>query len=241
MVTPFLAGLYTAVFAATALYFSWRGVRARAYAVEFTEHLLHVVMSAVMVAMVWPWWDHLPRVLLLIFFAAATAWFLLMMVLQAAGIAAAGRHGRLGLWYRSLHAVMMAAMVWMIAVMPDHHHRGHGLSRAAHTAGSVLVALMLVLGVIELIAFMRRTADSPAAAARVEAPTPHNLRIQLVHNKTINNDSIVKDSIYDNYSNKQPVIVLAHPDSFVPEHAYAESVGVLAMVLGMAAMCASLL
>lgn len=160
--TPIVSWLFTLLFVGVAGYFARCAIAARARPVELTEHLSHTAMCVVMAAMVWPWWATWPRAIQLAVFVAAAGFFLLMTVLQVAGVAAPGRHGTLGLWYRPVHAVMMAAMVWMIAVMttPGHGHHG-GLSTAAFRTGLVLTALVLAAGLIELVRFLRATAEEP--------------------------------------------------------------------------------
>nr|WP_269452110.1 DUF5134 domain-containing protein [Tessaracoccus coleopterorum] len=78
---------------------------------------MHLLMALVMAAMAWHWWRMLPWTAQLVFFAAATLWFI--------GVAIALRVGRFEreqlvhpAWHQVVHAIMMASMTWMVAVMP---------------------------------------------------------------------------------------------------------------------------
>lgn len=73
------------------------------------NHVLHLVMSAAMIAMAWPVGMGLPTVGPMVFFVLAALWFVL-----AAGRAPSATSDRLTNGY---YAVMMAAMAWMYAVM----------------------------------------------------------------------------------------------------------------------------
>lgn len=73
------------------------------------ERLLHLVMSAAMIVMAWPAGMKLPTVGPIVFFVAATVWFLLVAAHVFSGTA-----GRLTNGY---HAIMMAAVAWLYAVM----------------------------------------------------------------------------------------------------------------------------
>ncbi|MFD4366993.1 DUF5134 domain-containing protein [Rhodococcus sp. NPDC058521] len=124
------------------------------------DHGFHLAMCAAMIAMAWPWGLGVPLVPQGVFFAAATVWF----AVAAARTRAARGHSTVdehvhGLAMGGYHAFMMAAMVWMIAVMagwlpgaPAHDHAaepsmegmaGHGghvpgmdMSGHAHSAGA---------------------------------------------------------------------------------------------------------
>jgi hypothetical protein len=92
------------------------------------ELLLHLVMCAAMVVMAWPVGMELPKVGPMIFFLAAAVWFSLV-----AAHVFSGTPGRLTNGY---HAMMMAAVAWLYAVMsgglpgqPD-HSPGHTMSMA---------------------------------------------------------------------------------------------------------------
>jgi hypothetical protein len=66
---------------------------------DLATPLLHAVMSAAMLAMLWPWQSALPAGLEAGFFAAAAGWFLVV------------ERGARQRWY---DAASMAAMVWML-------------------------------------------------------------------------------------------------------------------------------
>lgn len=107
------------------------------------SQLLHLAMAVAMVVMAWPRGAELPTLGPMLFFLAAAIWFLTGMM----RIATSG--GRLGNGY---HAVMMAAMAWMYAVMNGNvlaphgdpvvtaGHGGHAMHMAAHTAEAIPAA-----------------------------------------------------------------------------------------------------
>ena len=83
--------------------------------------LLHFIMSVAMVVMAWPWGATLPTTGPLVFFLLAAVWFV------AAGVTDAGHRVVNG-----YHALMMAAMSWMYAVMngdllPGRGGTSHGM------------------------------------------------------------------------------------------------------------------
>ncbi|MGK2379538.1 DUF5134 domain-containing protein [Gordonia tangerina] len=72
-------------------------------------HLLHIVMAAAMIAMAWPFGMDLPTTGPMVFFLGAGMWFVVAAIVFADTTAERAAHG--------YHAVMMAAMAWMYAVM----------------------------------------------------------------------------------------------------------------------------
>lgn len=168
---PVLQWVLTVAFSATGFYALVRiGVDRRPLVMG--GHLLHLVMSAGMVAMCWPWWSAIPTVPQVILFAAAVVWFVVLLVLQLArriSRAALGGHGP---WHQAAHAIMMLAMVWMVVGMSTAmagmdadmamdggmHHHGGSLPLWASLSGVLLTAALLAAGVIflvELIACLR--------------------------------------------------------------------------------------
>ena len=91
------------------------------------ERLLHIVMCAAMVVMAWPVGMKLPTLGPMIFFLAAAVWF----VLVAAHVFS-GDDGRLTNGY---HAIMMAAVAWLYAVMT-----GGPLGRLGHPPGHTMAS-----------------------------------------------------------------------------------------------------
>lgn len=141
--SPMLSLVFTAVFLATAVYSLVRlaelgaiGDRSGSRAAELT----HLVMSLAMIAMAWAWTGGPTSpsgVLQIVVFGAATVWFALRALTPGHPRAVAG-----------YHVVMNAAMVWMVAAMPQimgmsmsgdpsggHHHGG-----SSSAAGSVAIA-----------------------------------------------------------------------------------------------------
>lgn len=89
------------------------------------ERLLHIVMCAAMVVMAWPAGMSLPTVGPIVFFLAAAAWFVLV-----ASHLFSGDDGRLANGY---HAIMMAAVAWLYAVMAS-----GPLGPRAHSPGDTM-------------------------------------------------------------------------------------------------------
>lgn len=73
------------------------------------ERLLHLVMSAAMLVMAWPAGMELPTVGPMVFFLAAAVWFVLVAAHVFSGTADRLTNG--------YHAIMMAAVAWLYAVM----------------------------------------------------------------------------------------------------------------------------
>jgi hypothetical protein len=106
-----LRWILTAVFVAAGLFCGYRCLRHGPVTSRFGD-VLHVVMCAAMVAMAWPATMSFARVPQLVLFGFAAAWF---AGTTAWGAAHAGHTGR---WQPGYHAVMMAAMAWMVFAMP---------------------------------------------------------------------------------------------------------------------------
>ncbi|KAA5826061.1 DUF5134 domain-containing protein [Saccharopolyspora hirsuta] len=114
----------------------------------------HVVMSAAMIAMCWPWGMAIPVAPQLVVFGTMVVWFLAL----TANVRWCTGHRR---WQQAHHAVMAAGMCWMLAAMPalmshqptgsdhvHHHSMGAGvLASAPGTAPASAVAVVcLALG-----------------------------------------------------------------------------------------------
>jgi len=147
-----LPWVFTALFGALAIYSLLRAATDLSRPILAVGHLFHVAMSADMVAMSWPWWDAVPWRVELAVFVAATGWYVLLTALAAA-------RARIDLgphpwWHQLMHAVMMAAMVWMVAGMPpgEHHHE---LSALATGTGAALTAALIVFGILTAAQFVR--------------------------------------------------------------------------------------
>jgi hypothetical protein len=154
---PALQWVLSVVFGATGLYAVVRVFVDRAPLLR-VGHLLHLLMSAGMVAMCWPWWTDIASAPQFVAFGGAAAWFLALLILQIGRRlprAALGGHSP---WHQAAHAIMMTAMVWMVASMSTHgastvdhaHHHG-GLPLWASLSGVALTAALMVAGVIFLV------------------------------------------------------------------------------------------
>jgi Domain of unknown function (DUF5134) len=128
----------TILFAGTALWFLITCTRRTACTTERITGGSHVLMGASMLAMVWG--TSLPLWLQVAFFTAVTLWF--------AGLATVPHrpHG-----FRALHhAVMAAAMVWMVIAMSTGHPMHHR-STSVTVIVSVALACYFVLAAVPLI------------------------------------------------------------------------------------------
>ncbi|WP_060710938.1 DUF5134 domain-containing protein [Pseudonocardia sp. HH130629-09] len=160
-----LAWALTALFAATGFYALARwatAVSERRSAAHRTAELAHLLMSAAMIVMTWTWYGSAGLWTQIVLFGVLGVFFL---VTTSRGISC-GPSGRLA---GAAHALMAAAMVWMLVAMPlimaspaeaaggggAHAHHGGGdamdMSGGAHAAGpagwavAVTVALCAVL------------------------------------------------------------------------------------------------
>ena len=119
-VVTVLFGLSVAecLFAFAAGHRRWTGV---------VGHALHLAMSVAMIVMAWPAGLAVPNRPLLAFFLLATLWFI--------GMAVAASPGPVQRLANEYHAVMMAAMAWMYAVMdgalPPDSSQAHDASPAS--------------------------------------------------------------------------------------------------------------
>ena len=143
-----LAWALTAVFAATGFYALARwatAVSERRSAAHRTAELAHLLMSAAMVVMTWTWYGSAGLWTQIVLFSVLGVFFL---VTASRGVPC-GPSGRVA---GAAHALMAAAMVWMLAAMPlimasppaaaggggAHAHHGGDtmdMSGAAHAAG----------------------------------------------------------------------------------------------------------
>lgn len=124
----------TAMFAVSALYCAVRLTRRISVPARGT-YAAHLLMGAAMIVMAWPAGMGVLAVPQLIVFGAATVWFLVLAISFGRAWARSShheRHGRLVYWY---HAVMMAAMVWMLAAMARAGVSGSG--SAGHHAAAM--------------------------------------------------------------------------------------------------------
>lgn len=106
-----LRWILTAAFAVAGVFCAYRCLR-QGTAAERTGDGLHVVMCVAMVVMAWPATAGFARWPQTVFFALAAVWFAGVAV---SGASHADHGGRPAAVY---HVVMMAAMAWMVFVMP---------------------------------------------------------------------------------------------------------------------------
>lgn len=173
-----LRWILTAFFVAAGCFCLYRGFRHGPVTSRVADGL-HAAMCAGMVAMVWPSTMGFGGVGQLVLFGFAAAWF---AVATARGTAHGGHQGR---WQPGYHAVMMAAMVWMVFAMPRAMVGSgaattmdmpgmEGMAMALPSAGGgvpadvVIVALTLAIGFcLAGLVFLARAID----AVRVAPPS----------------------------------------------------------------------
>lgn len=124
-----LRWVFTLVFALTALHGILRSVPPAVALADRVDHALHAVMGLSMIAMAWPWGMDAPALPQVVVFAAGTVWFVCSVPFRGDG----GFRPK-KLLGTLLHAVMMAAMAWMVAVMDSGGMTaGHGRGGAGHS------------------------------------------------------------------------------------------------------------
>ncbi|OJX65511.1 MAG: hypothetical protein BGO95_10640 [Micrococcales bacterium 73-13] len=149
----------TVVFSATGLYAFLRIIVDRNRPLLIVGHALHVLMSAGMVAMCWPWWSLIPTLPQIVLFFAGAAWFaalLLLQLLRRVRRVALGGHGP---WHEAAHLVMMFAMVWMTvsvggSTAAGHANHGSALPLGASLMGIGITAALLVAAAVFLVEFI---------------------------------------------------------------------------------------
>lgn len=157
VVAPFLRWWFTALFAVPGLFFLVRTV-ARGVPVARVSDSLHVLMCLGMILMVWPSGMAVPVVVSLVVFGLGTLWF--------AGLVIVGHDDcdwPRGWGAHAHHAIMMAGMVWMAAIMSMHGRAVPGLLVGVAT----VLALVFVLGAGAVLVRSSRSASGvplPAAA-----------------------------------------------------------------------------
>ncbi|MEU8639869.1 DUF5134 domain-containing protein [Amycolatopsis sp. NPDC048633] len=168
-----LRWILTIVFAATGFFCLYRCFRQGPVTSRFGD-VLHAAMCVAMVAMAWPATMAFARLPQLALFGFAAVWF---AVATARGAAHGSR------WHPAFHAVMMAAMAWMVFAMPRAMVGSgaastmdmpgmEGMAMALPSAGGgvpadvVVVALVLAIAFCWAgVAFLARAIDGVRAAA----------------------------------------------------------------------------
>ncbi|MGA9869588.1 MAG: DUF5134 domain-containing protein [Rhodococcus sp. (in: high G+C Gram-positive bacteria)] len=110
-----LRWITTALFVFAAGYCVYRISRAAHWNIRI-DHGFHLLMCAAMIAMAWPWGLGVPLLPQGVFFAAAAVWFAIYAARTTPNSAGVDEHPH-GPAMGGYHAFMMAAMVWMVAVM----------------------------------------------------------------------------------------------------------------------------
>ena len=183
-----LRWVLTVLFTLTAVWCGFRAARPAGGWPDRLSSISHLAMSLLMIAMAWPLGMSVPAGPQIALFAVATGWFLVLTALRVPC-----GHARRARIAHTHHAVMSAAMVWMIATMPmlmmggsdsggGHHHHSmgapsSGVLAAAATPGppsgvvtiSVLLAGFLVLSSVAWIS----TAVDTGRRALAESTATH--------------------------------------------------------------------
>ncbi|ASR35798.1 hypothetical protein BAY61_13180 [Prauserella marina] len=120
----------------------------------------HLLMSAAMIAMIWPWGMSVPAAAQAVVFTIAVGWFLGRMILDAGHPHSGGHAPRAA---GAHHAVMMAGMAWMAASMPalmstsgddsgggHHHHAMGGGTPMAQAQDTVATPVALTVSYLAL-------------------------------------------------------------------------------------------
>ncbi|MCZ4521744.1 DUF5134 domain-containing protein [Rhodococcus ruber] len=105
----------TALFVFAAGYCLYRITCAARWTVRI-DHGFHLVMCVAMIAMAWPWGLGVPPIPQGVLFTAAAVWFAISAARTVPSSVGVDEHPH-GPLMGSYHAFMMAAMVWMVAVM----------------------------------------------------------------------------------------------------------------------------
>lgn len=136
-----LSALFAGTAATSLARLKARGVRG------VVDGVLHAMMSLIMMAMCWPWWNLWPKSPQMAVFLAGALWCTACLVIDLRRDAS-----RLSqVWHDFAHLAMMTAMVWMIAAMPA----GGGVHHTTITGGMLVIGLILtvILAVAAVVFF----------------------------------------------------------------------------------------
>ncbi|UAJ81732.1 DUF5134 domain-containing protein (plasmid) [Leifsonia sp. ZF2019] len=161
---PALAWTFTAWFTVTGAVALVALVRSRSRA-DRGSYLAHVLMSLSMAIMPWAWSTAVPPLLQIVVFTVAAVWYAGLAVFRPrvhAGPETGGHHS--GPLLLSYHAAMMAAMVWMSALMtlmmggstsgPGMHMHGGDMAGMASGASMTDLWQQPVWAVVITLAFV---------------------------------------------------------------------------------------
>lgn len=138
--------VFTGIFLVLAVHSGGTAVAAFGTPARVLGSVLHLIMSVDMAAMVWPWWNRVPVVPQLVVFGFGSLWYAVV----------AGRHltrrppaaSPCGTWPAVMHSVMMASMVWMVAVMASSPGAASGHDHAALATPVALLGVGLTAGLL---------------------------------------------------------------------------------------------
>lgn len=157
---PLTQWAFTCTFGALAIHSALRIYFDRSRWTLVVGHILHAAMSLDMIAMAWPWWERIDWLSQMILFAVATLWFLALWMLGANHKETYRRLvGTHPSWHQAMHALMMGAMTWMVAVMSPGDHgstHAHAITTGEARLGVALTAALLLAGAVTAVDASRR-------------------------------------------------------------------------------------
>ncbi|MCW5953347.1 MAG: DUF5134 domain-containing protein [Propionibacteriaceae bacterium] len=159
---PFASWAFTLVFTALGILSLVWLVSDRRRPLQVVNNLLHLLMTAAMVAMSWTTPTQGLAAAQLLVFGGGAVWFGVLAALRAAGRIRRRAVGDHGPWQLLAHAVMMLAMVWMVAAMGSaaegpagHSHQGlasgTAVSGVAATAALAVAGALLIAELIDCV------------------------------------------------------------------------------------------
>jgi hypothetical protein len=201
-----LQWISTALFVFAAAYCIYAIANARRSTVR-VDHVVHLAMCIAMIAMAWQWGMRIPTVPQGIFFVAATAWFAVSAARSRTSPIAESSdqhsHGPvLGLY----HAAMMAAMVWMLAVMGGwlpgvsaHHESGDSSTSGADMAGMDMAGMDMSShtqlaapqpGWVSAVSIGLTVAFAAAAIVWLHKAFVNEQSVESVHTRPVDNSTV---------------------------------------------------
>ncbi|WP_025733490.1 DUF5134 domain-containing protein [Carnimonas nigrificans] len=144
--SDWLRWLITVLFAFAAVDSAYRVIRPERSILRYC-HLWHLLMALAMLAMSWPWGHQLPALPQIVVFSVALLWFVWLGI-SGGCCASDDPHRNLTRLSMGYHALMMAAMAWMLLAMSNmgemaqhsHHMISHGDHHMPQASASFLSA-----------------------------------------------------------------------------------------------------